>query len=73
VAKQNKLTKIVSNINKLPDFMRSKALTTLFGKTVKYTGTTGQKVELLEKQSFSNYLKEQEVGTKSHWICSRSC
>lgn len=60
MAKQNKLTKIVSNINKLPEFMRSKALTTLFGKTVKYTGTTGQKVELLENNRSVITLKNKK-------------
>lgn len=47
MAKKNKLNTIVSNIYKLPEFMRSKALSTLFGKTVKYTGTTGIVVEEL--------------------------
>lgn len=47
MAKQNTLNKIVSNINKLPEIVRSKALSTLFGKTVKFTGTTGIKVEEL--------------------------
>lgn len=60
MAKQNKLNKIVSNINKLPDFMRSKALTTLFGKTVKYTGTTGQKVEELTESHAVISLKNKK-------------
>ena len=60
MAKQNKLSKIVTNINKLPDFMRSKALTTLFGKTVKYTGTTGQKVEELTEDRAVISLKNKK-------------
>ncbi|TNC79960.1 MAG: DUF4442 domain-containing protein [Oleiphilus sp.] len=44
---KNKLNKIVSRINMLPEFVRSKTLTTLFGKTVKFTGTAGIKVEKL--------------------------
>lgn len=60
MAKQNKLNKIVSNINKLPEFMRSKALTTLFGKTVKYTGTTGQKVEELTENHAIISLKNKK-------------
>lgn len=47
MATANKLNKIVSNINKLPEIVRVKALSTLFGKTVKFTGTTGIKVEKL--------------------------
>ena len=45
--KKNKLNTIVSNINSLPLFLRSKALTTFFGKMVKFTGTTGIKIEEL--------------------------
>lgn len=44
---ENQLSKIVNKINVLPDFLRSKALTTLFGKSVKFTGTAGVKVEEL--------------------------
>lgn len=47
MAKQNKANKIISNINLLPDFLRVKTLTTFFGKLVKFTGTTGIKVEEL--------------------------
>jgi acyl-coenzyme A thioesterase PaaI-like protein len=47
VPKKNKLNTIVSNINSLPLFLRSKALTTFFGKMVKFTGTTGIKIEEL--------------------------
>jgi acyl-coenzyme A thioesterase PaaI-like protein len=66
VAKPNKLNTIVSNVYKLPEFMRTKALSTLFGKTVKYTGTTGIKVEelttsrsvvtLTNKKSVQNHI-----------------
>ena len=44
---KNKLNNIVSKINALPDFLRSKALTTLFAKTVHFTGTAGIKIEEL--------------------------
>ena len=44
---KNKLNKIVSNINALPDFLRSKALSTFFGRMVKFTGTTGITIEEL--------------------------
>jgi len=47
MAEKNQLNKIVSTINALPEFLRSKALTTFFGKMVKYTGTTGIKIEEL--------------------------
>lgn len=60
MAKQNTLNKIVSNINKLPEFMRGKALTTLFGKTVRYTGTTGQKVEELTEERAVITLKNKK-------------
>ncbi|KZY64877.1 MULTISPECIES: DUF4442 domain-containing protein [unclassified Oleiphilus] len=66
MAKPNKLNTIVSNVYKLPEFMRTKALSTLFGKTVKYTGTTGIKVEelttnrsvvtLTNKKSVQNHI-----------------
>ncbi|UZE96574.1 DUF4442 domain-containing protein [Alkalimarinus alittae] len=47
MSKKNKLNGIVTKINALPEFVRVKALTTFFGKVVKYTGTTGIKVEEL--------------------------
>lgn len=66
MAKPNKLNTIVSNVYKLPEFLRTKALSTLFGKTVKYTGTTGIKVEelttnrsvvtLTNKKSVQNHI-----------------
>jgi len=61
VAKQNKLNTIVSNINKLPDFVGSKALTTLFAKTVKFTGTAGQKVEILTNDRAVVTLKNKKA------------
>ena len=66
MAKQNKANKIISNINLLPDFLRVKTLTTFFGKLVKFTGTTGIKVEevtskravvsLKNKKSVQNHI-----------------
>ena len=43
----NKLGRIVQTINKLPEFARSRALTTFFGKAVPFTGTVGTRVECL--------------------------
>ncbi len=50
MAKPNQLNSIVSKINLLPQFARSAALSTFFGKMVKYTGTTGIKIEELTEQ-----------------------
>lgn len=47
MAQQNQMNKIVSQINKLPGFVRTKALTTFFGKMVKFTGTAGIVIEEL--------------------------
>lgn len=57
---KNKLNQIVSNINKLPEIVRSKALTTFFGKMVKYTGTTGIKIEELNDQRAIISLKNKK-------------
>ena len=43
----NQMSSVVNKINMLPEFLRSKALTTLFAKMVKFTGTTGSVVEEL--------------------------
>ena len=42
----NKLTSIISNINKLPDFLRSQGLSFVIGSQVKFAGTA--KIEILE-------------------------
>jgi len=44
---ENKLSRIVGNINKLPAIARSRALTLFFGKMVPFTGTTGIRIETL--------------------------
>ena len=49
---KNKLNKIVSNINALPVFLRSKALSTFFGKMVKFTGTAGTIIEELNENRY---------------------
>jgi len=60
MANKNKLNKIVSKVNALPEFMRSKALTTLFGTSVKFTGTTGVKVEELSPNRAVISLKNKK-------------
>lgn len=60
MAKQNKMNKIVSNINSLPEFIRVKALTTFFGKLVKFTGTTGIKIEELTDRRAVITLKNKK-------------
>lgn len=58
---KNKLNAIVSNINKLPEMVRSKALTTFFGKMVKFTGTAGIKIEELNEQRAIISLKNKKA------------
>ena len=60
MAKQNKMNKIVSQINALPDFLRVKALTTFFGKMVKFTGTAGIKIEELSNERAVISLKNKK-------------
>lgn len=60
MAKQNKMNKIVSNINSLPEFLRVKALTTFFGKLVKFTGTAGIKIEELSDRRAVISLKNKK-------------
>jgi len=60
MAKQNKMNKIVSNINSLPEFLRVKALTTFFGKLVKFTGTAGIKIEELTDRRAVISLKNKK-------------
>ena len=45
--KPNQIRIIVDTINKMPELVRSRALTLLFGRTVRLTGTVGQTVEEL--------------------------
>jgi len=62
MAKQNKMNKIVSNINSLPEFLRVKALTTFFGKLVKFTGTAGIKIEeLTDRRSVISLKNKKSV------------
>ena len=58
---KNKLNKIVSNINALPEFLRSKALSTFFGKMVKFTGTAGIIIEELNEQKAVISLKNKKA------------
>ncbi|WP_166266808.1 DUF4442 domain-containing protein [Marinobacter caseinilyticus] len=45
----NRLAGIVSRINKLPEFARSRALSLFFGKAVPFTGTVGIRIEALDQ------------------------
>lgn len=58
---KNQLNKIVSTINSLPEFARSKTLSTMFGKFVKFTGTTGITVEELNEQRAVVSLKNRKA------------
>jgi acyl-coenzyme A thioesterase PaaI-like protein len=58
---KNKLNKIVSNINVLPEFLRSKALSTFFGTMVKFTGTAGIIIEELNDQKAVISLKNKKA------------
>jgi uncharacterized protein (TIGR00369 family) len=60
MAKKNKLNKIVSNINSLPSFLRSTALSNFFGKMVKFTGTAGVTVESLTEDKAVITLKNKK-------------
>ncbi|KZY29128.1 DUF4442 domain-containing protein [Oleiphilus sp. HI0081] len=60
MAKKNKLNKIVSNINSLPSFLRSTALSTFFGKMVKFTGTAGITIEELSCERAVITLKNKK-------------
>jgi acyl-coenzyme A thioesterase PaaI-like protein len=57
----NQLEKIVSTINRLPERLRAAALTVFFGRTVKYTGTSGIRVELLTKERCVITLKNRKA------------
>ena len=60
MAKKNKLNQIVSNINSLPSFLRSTALSTFFGKMVKFTGTAGITIEELSCERAVITLKNKK-------------
>jgi acyl-coenzyme A thioesterase PaaI-like protein len=59
--KKNKLNKIVSNINSLPSFLCSTALSTFFGKMVKFTGTAGITIEELSDSKAVISLKNKKA------------
>ena len=61
MAKKNQLNKIVSRINMLPEFVRSTTLTTLFGRTVKFTGTAGIRVEELNENGAVVSVKNKKA------------
>jgi len=56
----NQMSSVVNKINMLPDFLRTKALSTFFGKMVKYTGTTGSIVEELTENRAVITLKNKK-------------
>ncbi len=56
----NQLNKIVSKINLLPEVARSRVLTAFFGKTVKFVGTAGAKVEELSDNRCVVTLKNRK-------------
>ena len=56
----NQLSTIVSKINLLPDIARSRALTLFFGRTVKFVGTAGAKVETLTNKRCVVTLKNRK-------------
>ena len=60
MSKKNKMNGIVSKINSLPDFVRVKALSTFFGTFVKFTGTTGIKIEELTDKNAVITLKNKK-------------
>ncbi len=62
MSKKNKMNGIVSKINSLPDFVRVKALSTFFGKFVKFTGTAGIKIEeLTDKRAVISIKNKKSV------------
>lgn len=60
MAQKNQLNTIVSKINLLPGFARSRALSTFFGKMVKFTGTTGIIIETLTENRAVITLKNKK-------------
>lgn len=62
MSKKNQLNQIITQINKLPDFLRVKALTAFFGKTVKFTGTAGIRIEkLTENEAIVSVKNKKSV------------
>ncbi len=60
MVKKNQLNSIVSKINLLPGFARTTALSTFFGKMVKFTGTAGIRIEELSEQRAVITLKNKK-------------
>ncbi len=56
----NQLNRIVTQINRLPKMVRSTALSTFFGKMVKFTGTAGIRIESLEENKAVITLKNKK-------------
>ena len=58
----NRINKLVSSMNSLPVFARKRALSFAFGRTVKFTGTTGIVIEeLTEKRSVISLKNKKSV------------
>ena len=60
MATKNKMNKIVSNINVLPEFLRVKVMTSIFGNMVKFTGTAGISIDELSDQRAVISLKNKK-------------
>ncbi|MCP5163205.1 MAG: DUF4442 domain-containing protein [Hahellaceae bacterium] len=58
---ENKLYSIVSKINLLPEFLRSRALSTFFGNVVKFAGTSNVVVEELTNQRAVISIKNKKA------------
>lgn len=58
--KPNTLNRIVSQLNRLPAPVRSSALTLFFGRTVRFTGTSGIKVISLTESKCEIILKNRK-------------
>lgn len=56
----NQMNRIVTQINRLPEFLRSTALSQFFGRMVKFTGTTGIHIEELTEQRAIITLKNKK-------------
>jgi acyl-coenzyme A thioesterase PaaI-like protein len=62
MSKKNRMNNIVSKINALPEFLQARALSTLFGTMVKFTGTAGTTVEqLTERQAIISLKNKKSV------------
>ncbi len=60
MSEMNFLHKVVSRINVLPEAMRSQALTLVFGRAVRFAGTAGVKVEVLNQYESVLTLKNRK-------------